>query len=307
MEIQVNDIEFDKLIKRFGFYVNTIGSLEELRAYKIKNQATLNKRYLIENELFIKNTGAFILEGWNPIIDQATTFQVKKNRGQKRGELKVPNIRESFLCSKTNLNNRLRATGVVLEWLLKNRQKKELDAYFTEQLTPFYKLYKKRANFKSLVGSEYLGDDLASGYTNANGILHQDLTQLSFDDNSFDLNVCLEVLEHVPNYKAAISEIYRTLKKDGIAVITAPFTNNKMENTIRATIDDNGNINHILPPEYHGDPVKSADGILCFHYFGWEFINELRQLGFREVNIAMCWSEDFGIYGGNSYTIYCIK
>ncbi|MAG50648.1 hypothetical protein CL621_03345 [archaeon] len=43
-----------------------------------------------------------------------------------------------------------------------------------------------------------------------------------FENNSFDKIFCSEVLEHVPDPKKVIEEIYRILKKDGILVVSIP-------------------------------------------------------------------------------------
>ena len=47
----------------------------------------------------------------------------------------------------------------------------------------------------------------------------QDIRAISFEDNSFDMVICSEVLEHVPNFEKVIKECYRILKPGG--VITA--------------------------------------------------------------------------------------
>ncbi len=50
-----------------------------------------------------------------------------------------------------------------------------------------------------------------------------DITSIPIEDATFDAVLCTEVLEHVPNPIAAIEEMTRLLKKDGIIIITAPF------------------------------------------------------------------------------------
>jgi ubiquinone/menaquinone biosynthesis C-methylase UbiE len=45
---------------------------------------------------------------------------------------------------------------------------------------------------------------------------------LPFDDASFDKAVCSEVLEHLPDDKAALSELFRTIKPGGTLVVTVP-------------------------------------------------------------------------------------
>lgn len=45
---------------------------------------------------------------------------------------------------------------------------------------------------------------------------------LPFADNTFDKIVCSEVLEHIPDYKAALAEIHRVLKPHGLLAISVP-------------------------------------------------------------------------------------
>jgi SAM-dependent methyltransferase len=49
-----------------------------------------------------------------------------------------------------------------------------------------------------------------------------DVTDLPFEDNSFDLILCTHVLEHVVDDRSAIAELYRVLRPGGIAVIQVP-------------------------------------------------------------------------------------
>jgi len=54
-------------------------------------------------------------------------------------------------------------------------------------------------------------------------VLLNDLQQTAFADNSLDLVFCLHVLEHIPDDRRAISEIYRVLKPGGVAYVMVPF------------------------------------------------------------------------------------
>ncbi len=45
---------------------------------------------------------------------------------------------------------------------------------------------------------------------------------LPFADNAFDKIVCSEVLEHIPNYRQALSEISRVLKPGGTFAVSVP-------------------------------------------------------------------------------------
>jgi SAM-dependent methyltransferase len=113
-----------------------------------------------------------------------------------------------------------------------------------------------------------------------NGIRYEDLTGLTFADGEFDSIICMEVLEHVPDYRSALREMARVLKPKGRAILTFPWLGGRnYEHLIRAEILSDGSINHILPPEYHGDPASAA-GILSFRAFGWKILDEIREAGF---------------------------
>ena len=50
-----------------------------------------------------------------------------------------------------------------------------------------------------------------------------DIQNLSFYDNSFDLILCIEVLEHVEKPAIAINELHRVLKESGIVLLSTRF------------------------------------------------------------------------------------
>lgn len=50
-----------------------------------------------------------------------------------------------------------------------------------------------------------------------------DIRDLPFADASFDLVVCAHVLEHVDDDQAALSELRRVLRPDGVALVMVPF------------------------------------------------------------------------------------
>ena len=48
------------------------------------------------------------------------------------------------------------------------------------------------------------------------------ITNIPFDDNTFDRIICSHVLEHIEDDEKAISELYRILRPNGIALIAVP-------------------------------------------------------------------------------------
>ncbi|MEW6416597.1 MAG: hypothetical protein AB1480_00535 [Nitrospirota bacterium] len=43
---------------------------------------------------------------------------------------------------------------------------------------------------------------------------------------------------------------------------------------------NNDEIEYLLPPEYHGDPL-SSEGCLAFYHFGWEMFSQLKETGLQ--------------------------
>lgn len=70
----------------------------------------------------------------------------------------------------------------------------------------------------------------------------EDVQSLSWPDETFDLVLTSETLEHVPDPRAAFSETYRVLRPGGRHVFTVPI-----DVSLEATRSRSG-----LPAEYHG-------------------------------------------------------
>jgi len=86
---------------------------------------------------------------------------------------------------------------------------------------------------------------------------------------------------------------------------SVPFIPGSADNVIRAKME-NGEITHLMPPEYHGDPL-SSQGVLCFQYFGWEMLDQIRNAGFNDA-YALCYhSIDFGYLGGEQFIFVASK
>lgn len=58
-----------------------------------------------------------------------------------------------------------------------------------------------------------------------------DLTSLEFPNDYFDLVLCNHVLEHIVDDTKAVSEVYRVLKNNGIAILQVPYSK-KIANNI---------------------------------------------------------------------------
>ena len=202
------------------------------------------------------------------------------------------NWRESLVCPRCGLNGRFRG---ILHMLQSRYDLTPNDRiYLTEQQTPFYHLLKTKF-FSTLIGSEFLGIACPLGHE-LDGTRNEDLTRLSFSDRSLDAVLCFDVLEHVPQYRKAFSEVHRVLAPGGLFLFTVPLDPGLEQTRVRAQILENGTISHLLPPEYHGDPL-SADGCLVFNDFGLDVLDQLENQGFIDTHVLDYWSREYGYLG----------
>lgn len=70
---------------------------------------------------------------------------------------------------------------------------------------------------------------LGSGYTTADlcpyGLMIKvDITDIQFPDNTFESIICCHVLEHIPDDRKAMRELYRVLKPGGWAILQVPIS-----------------------------------------------------------------------------------
>lgn len=207
----------------------------------------------------------------------------------KSGDISITgsNLRECLIAK--NLNSRQRA---VLE-LLVNESKlfltKTPKIYAPEAITELSSVLRQR--YPYFLGSEYAPDPL--NQARIYPIEHQNLLDLNLRSNSFDAIITCDVLEHLTDIPRSLSEIARVLKPDGVMLSTFPFTW-KEESLIKATFE-NKKINHILEPEYHGNPVDPEGGSLVFTIPGFEIVNWCITSGFSKAEIIVYASEKRGI------------
>ena len=67
--------------------------------------------------------------------------------------------------------------------------------------------------------------------------VHTDITRMIFKDNSFDLIICVHVLEHIPDDNAAMKELQRVLRPGGSALIMVPYNANGITDEDPSVVD----------------------------------------------------------------------
>jgi hypothetical protein len=206
--------------------------------------------------------------------------------------------REGLVCPSCRLNARQRtALG-----LLRDRTPDpEARVYSTEQASPVYLWLRRR--YRRAIGSEFHPDPArVAGLTLwlarhgvRDSIRDLDVTALALDSASLDAIASFDVLEHVPDFVAALREFARCLRPGGTLVLTAPFLPGAAQTVVRARLREDGSIEHLLPAEIHGDPL--SDGVLCWYHFGWDVLDRCREAGFAEAGWHYSWAPEQALFG----------
>jgi SAM-dependent methyltransferase len=118
---------------------------------------------------------------------------------------------------------------------------------------------------------------------------------MTFPDATFDLFITQDILEHVFRPDLAIADIMRVLRPGGAHVFTAPKHKGLQETRQRARLSASGELEHLLPPEYHGSPEGEPPALVTWDY-GYDFELLLSQWsGGRSVETHRTLNRGYGI------------
>jgi SAM-dependent methyltransferase len=175
----------------------------------------------------------------------------------------------------------------------------DLAVYGSEAVSEFSERLRKL--FPAYVGSEYLPGVMREKFPS---VRHEDVQFLSFASNSFDIVISCEVLEHIPFIDLALLETKRVLRDGGIFLGTVPFALGSATSTVKARMWD-GEVQYLMEPEYHGNPVDPTVGSLVFEIPGWNLLEQMKSAGFRDAKIHFIMSSTMGIVAPGTGGILC--
>ncbi len=98
--------------------------------------------------------------------------------------------------------------------------------------------------------------------TAVDGVRCEDLEALTFDDESIDLHVTQDVMEHLFHPGRALRELARTLRPGGAHLFTVPIVNRAQPSRRRARRLADGRVEHLEPAVYHGNPVDEGGSLV---------------------------------------------
>lgn len=156
-----------------------------------------------------------------------------------------------------------------------------LKVYELSSTGPFVKYL--LASHHHVTLSELIDDVPLGEYVN--GVICQDVQNLTYKDETFDVCTSSEVFEHVENDMRGFREIYRVLKPAGKLIFTVPIALNST--TIERTRLINGQREQILPAEYHSDKLKGVGKVFCYRNYGFDILQRLQSVGFSYTTIVI--------------------
>jgi SAM-dependent methyltransferase len=195
--------------------------------------------------------------------------------------------RESFACTGCRaalrwrdqaaiiLDEFARGQSVFLRHLVGSGKLDRVEIFEAALKGPFVNQLKGLPRYRR----SYYWPDRALGSVDADGVRNEDLTRLTFADDSFDLVLTSDVMEHVHDIHAAFAEIARVLRPGGIHVFSIPndwpFPDRSEP---RVELRD-GQEHHLKPPRYH----VSGDGSPCIVTwdYGADIVDMLEATGCR--------------------------
>lgn len=189
--------------------------------------------------------------------------------------------KESMNCNfcGSSMRSRGLASGVMKAWsvggakffkewvrLVKN------DDIKVAEINYFGDLHRFLADLPLLKLSQFSETSLRAKVFNwLKGIGREDITCLSYANDSFDLVIHSEVLEHVAEVNKALSECVRVLKPNGVCVFSIPVMMDRKTKK-RAEYDKKlGKVKYLMPACYHGSGERDN---LVYWEFGGDFVKK---------------------------------
>lgn len=230
------------------------------------------------DSLFGKKAPAPVLESFGrcPTCTSETSFVARE-----------PYLRDSFLCTTCGSIPRERALMSVIEMYYPGwrkltvhesspssrgaslRIKSECEHYVASQFfmgkppgsaVPMYEPAEK-SRWRA---QRYVSRDIRC----------ENLEALTFADESIDLHITQDVMEHIFHPPQAFREIARTLKPGGAHIFTAPLWKKHEPSVVRARMETDGSITHLDTPVYHGNPL-SDEGSLVTVDWGYDICRHI--------------------------------
>jgi len=216
--------------------------------------------------------------GFCPCCDQKVHFTARNNW-----------LRDYFICSSCKSIPRERALMLTIEEYKTNWRDLKIFEISPCERGASLKLKNECKNY--LASQFYPDKKLGCFY---NGFRNENIENLTFENEEFDLIISQDVFEHLFNPEKAFKEIARILKKGGMHIFTVPLINKHNKTELWAIENRIGEPIFLFEPEWHGNPISSNGSPVTMHW-GFDIVNIIRECSGLETYIKYINNLDFGI------------
>lgn len=199
----------------------------------------------------MSNDPIYKSNGYCPICETAVTFSARHAW-----------YRDHLLCSRCGSIPRERAIFQVIKERFPNYRELSIHETSPGGRGASVKLHQECSGYTA---SQFF-PDYPVGKIHPSGFRCENLEALTFPDNSFDLFVSQDVMEHIFHPDKAFAEIARVLKPGGAHIFTVPLINKVDKSERWASMGEGGAITHHHEPEYHGNPVDAKGALVTMHW-----------------------------------------
>ena len=194
----------------------------------------------------------FIHDGYCPICEAAASFHSKEIW-----------FRDHLLCSGCGSIPRERALFKIISDYFPNFRSLDIHESSPGGRGASIKLNSECKHYSA----SHFYETITPGQTNhESGYRCENIERLTFDDNSFDIFITQDVMEHIFDPEQAFKEIARVLKPGGAHVFTVPLVNKSQKSEVFASKSKNDEIIFHHPPEYHGNPIDDKGSLVTRHW-----------------------------------------
>ncbi|MGO1003499.1 class I SAM-dependent methyltransferase [Lysobacter sp. CA196] len=173
-------------------------------------------------------------------------------------------LRDSYLCESCGSIPRERALMYVIDTLYP--QWREMRIHESSPAGRGASL-KLQTECRDYIPTQFFPGVVAGEFVS--GVRCENMEKLSFADESIDLHISQDVMEHVFDPAGAFYEVARTLRPGGAHIFTVPLVHRNYPSERRASLNGDGSIEYLREAQYHGNPV-SEDGALVTVDWGYD-------------------------------------
>ena len=189
-------------------------------------------------------------------------------------------LRENIVCQRCGSASRHRALGIVVAQACREIEKQSLEKMVVLDTDPVSKLQSLFAGNSGYRRSGY-SNTVPSGSELDPGILCVDLQKMPFGNESLNVLISSDVLEHVADDSLSFQEAHRVLRPGGRYIFTVPYAEERVVTQIRAVPVPGGEVVHRRCVQMHGDQKAS---ILARRIYGADLVRQVEAVGFRMLH-----------------------